>query len=868
MRNVSVTVLLTLATIHITVFIVTCQSSSTAQKADRKLPREEIHACCNKSNSYCNEDTCYIFYTEDHLWNDAWQLCLSPYPEFPDLLSIFEINSKSELDEVMKFVTSHDPVSASAGIWTSGFRSPVREAGIPYEKRQWLSGGHIEDWLTNSSENSIEGIQSELGLSYLYFTTTGVTQYSVNFDPVNETHSVICEFHFLEKTTTSSVSPSSTPKPQIPGKYCKGRFQREVNWPDTPIGKTSLQPCPRGARGNATWFCDPKTNDFYPSLPSFKHCKQRWLEDLENEVHKDKGLDLLDISSILANKTNEIDLFGGDLSSVLDILSELQNKFDEKLTDKEKILNFTDSVTSTMNNVLDEKQGQAWEDLLKNEQREPASRILKEMGKVGERLGCYVDNNSTEVQRSNIALEVFKFLGNSIVENHRFPSEKFQKRYKSSLEIEGGLTFDEWPRVCDFMTGFGVLYEQINNFLSPLKGINSSLDNTKVNSQVVGFTFGKHNFSFNLPEGKFVRISLEHLEVDEFTNPRCVFWNFSKSSGGDWDESGCHLTKTSRTHTQCSCSHLTNFAVLMDIGGVVPNNEIMNILSTCCCSLSIAALVLSIFCFISFRALRTRRIMITCNLSVCLLVMNLLILTGLNHTQHKVACALIAGVLHYAVLAAFAWMLLEGLYLYQTLVLVFSRLNDVKPVWFYVFGYGLPLVIVAVSSGVRYSDYGTEKHCWLSRVDGLMWSVAGPVGFVILVNTVFFIMGLRSASSVKIRNHQTQAIKTLNFLKGSFSLMVLLGLTWTFGFFLTSEKTMVMAYIFLVLNGLQGLFIFIFHILVNENYRNRLLSVLTGKRTTQPVSNMALKHSSRMSELGHPNRSDSRKTTTSMVALN
>ncbi|XP_076347019.1 adhesion G protein-coupled receptor L2-like isoform X2 [Tachypleus tridentatus] len=863
MRNVFVTILMTLATIHFTVFKVTCQFSMTSQKADTRLPREEMNACCNKPNSYCNEDTCYTFYTDDHSWSDVWQLCLSAYPEFPELLSIFEINSKSELDEVVKFVTSYDPVAVSAGIWTSGFMSPARDTGTPYTKLQWLSGGHIEDWLTNSLEDSTKEIQRELGLSYLYFATNNVTHYSVNFDPTNRTHSVICEFRFFEKTTTSSTS--STFKPPISGKYCKGRFKREINWPDTPAGETALQPCPRGAKGNATWFCDPETNDFYPSSPSFRYCQQRWLEDLENQIHREY-LDLLDISSVLDNKTDMTDLFGGDLFLVLNILNELQNKFDEKLPFKEKVLNFTDSVTSTMNNVLDE--GQAWEDLLKNEKRESASRILKEMGKVGERLGCYIDNNSTEVWKSNIALEVFKFSGNSTVENHRFPSEKIQKRYKSSLEIEGGLTFDEWPRVCDFMTGFGILYEKINSFLSPLEGIKSSTNNTKVNSQVMGFTFGKHNVSFNLPEGKFVRISLEHLEVDKFSNPRCVFWNFSKNFGGDWDESGCHRTKTSRTHTQCSCSHLTNFAVLMDIGGVVPNDEIMNILSICCCSLSIAALVLSIVCFISFRALRSRRIMITCNMSVCLLVINLLILTGLNHTQHKVACALIAGVLHYAVLAAFAWTLLEGIYLYQTVVLVFSWLNDVKPIWFYVLGYGLPFVIVTVSSSLRYSDYGTEKHCWLSRVNGLMWSVAGPVGFVILVNTVFFIMSLRSAFSVKIRNQQTQAIKTINILKGSFSLMVLLGLTWIFGFFLTSEKTMVMAYIFLVLNGLQGVFIFIFHILVNEKYRNRLLSVLTGKRETQPMSHVIPKHSSRTSELGHPNQSDSRKTTTSMAVLN
>jgi len=48
-------------------------------------------------------------------------------------------------------------------------------------------------------------------------------------------------------------------------------------------------------------------------------------------------------------------------------------------------------------------------------------------------------------------------------------------------------------------------------------------------------------------------------------------------------------------------------------------------------------------------------------------------------------------------------------------------------------------------------------------------------------------------------------------LKGSAVLVVLLGLTWTFGFLYVSADTVVVAYLFTVLNSLQGLFIFIFH---------------------------------------------------------
>lgn len=47
-------------------------------------------------------------------------------------------------------------------------------------------------------------------------------------------------------------------------------------------------------------------------------------------------------------------------------------------------------------------------------------------------------------------------------------------------------------------------------------------------------------------------------------------------------------------------------------------------------------------------------------------------------------------------------------------------------------------------------------------------------------------------------------------------LVVLLGLTWMFGLLYVNAHTVTMAYIFTVLNTLQGVFIFVFHCLMND----------------------------------------------------
>uniref|UniRef100_A0A4W6EY35 Adhesion G protein-coupled receptor G4b n=1 Tax=Lates calcarifer TaxID=8187 RepID=A0A4W6EY35_LATCA len=58
-------------------------------------------------------------------------------------------------------------------------------------------------------------------------------------------------------------------------------------------------------------------------------------------------------------------------------------------------------------------------------------------------------------------------------------------------------------------------------------------------------------------------------------------------------------------------------------------------------------------------------------------------------------------------------------------------------------------------------------------------------------------------------------------LKGVASLTLLLGLTWTVGFFTFGPARVVLLYLFSGLNTLQGFFIFLFHCLMKENVRKQ-----------------------------------------------
>lgn len=74
----------------------------------------------------------------------------------------------------------------------------------------------------------------------------------------------------------------------------------------------------------------------------------------------------------------------------------------------------------------------------------------------------------------------------------------------------------------------------------------------------------------------------------------------------------------------------------------------------------------------------------------------------------QLVCSIIAGVLHFFFLAAFAWMCLEGVQLYLMLVEVFeSEFSRRK--YYYASGYLFPAVVVGISAAIDYRSYGTPR---------------------------------------------------------------------------------------------------------------------------------------------------------------
>ena len=83
--------------------------------------------------------------------------------------------------------------------------------------------------------------------------------------------------------------------------------------------------------------------------------------------------------------------------------------------------------------------------------------------------------------------------------------------------------------------------------------------------------------------------------------------------------------------------------------------------------------------------------------------------------------------------------------------------------------------------------------------------------------------GVHSADGQK---HQRRHVGISSWIKGSAVLVVLLGLTWITGLFFVHQENVIMAYVFTILNSLQGLFIFLFHCVFNEKVRKEYVKYI------------------------------------------
>uniref|UniRef100_A0A8C6QTI2 Adhesion G protein-coupled receptor L3 n=1 Tax=Nannospalax galili TaxID=1026970 RepID=A0A8C6QTI2_NANGA len=667
----------------------------------------------------------------------------------------------------------------------------------------------------------------------------------------------------LDDITTHLSSTSS----QIPAleESCEAVEAREIMWFKTRQGQVAKQPCPPGTIGVSTYLCLAPDGIWDPQGPDLSNCSSPWVNHITQKLKS--GETAANIARELAEQTRN-HLNAGDITYSVRAMDQLVGLLDvqlrnltpggkdsaarslNKLQKRERSCRaYVQAMVETVNNLLQPQALNAWRDLTTSDQLRAATMLLDT---VEESAFVLADNLlKTDIVRENtdnIQLEVARLSTEGNLEDLKFPENM---GHGSTIQLSAN-TLKQNGRNGEIRVAF-VLYNNLGPYLSTENAsmklgteAMSTNHSVIVNSPVITAAINKE-FSNKVYLADPVVFTVKHIkQSEENFNPNCSFWSYSKRTmTGYWSTQGCRLLTTNKTHTTCSCNHLTNFAVLMAHVEVKHSDAVhdllLDVITWVGILLSLVCLLICIFTFCFFRGLQSDRNTIHKNLCISLFVAELLFLIGINRTDQPIACAVFAALLHFFFLAAFTWMFLEGVQLYIMLVEVFESEHSRRK-YFYLVGYGMPALIVAVSAAVDYRSYGTDK------VNLLEIKALESLG---LLNVIFLGIALyKMFHHTAILKPESGCLDNINyednrpFIKswviGAIALLCLLGLTWAFGLMYINESTVIMAYLFTIFNSLQGMFIFIFHCVLQKKVRKEYGKCLrthccSGKSTESSI---------------------------------
>uniref|UniRef100_A0A8C3U4P7 Cadherin EGF LAG seven-pass G-type receptor 1 n=1 Tax=Catharus ustulatus TaxID=91951 RepID=A0A8C3U4P7_CATUS len=623
---------------------------------------------------------------------------------------------------------------------------------------------------------------------------------------------------------------------------CPKAFEAGIWWPQTKFGQPAAVPCPKGSVGNAVRHCNIEKGWLPPEL---FNCTTNTFVDLKimneklhhNETKMD-GDKTIRIVRSLQNATRYTQsLYGNDVRTAYQIMIQVlqyesqQQGFDLAAT---RDVEFNENIIKVASALLDPANKEHWEQIQRTEggtahllrhYEEYFNNVAQNMKKTYMRPFVIVTSNMI------IAVDIFdksNFTGARIPRFHEI-KEDYPKDLESSVvfpdtlfrpsERKGKtllLLFGEqfWPRKkrhpdieTHHTVAMVIIYRSLGHLLPEnydpdrrsLRLPNRPIINTPVVSTAI---HSDGEFPPNLVE-KPIIVEYAMLETEERTKPVCVFWNHSITIGGTgaWSSRGCELFSRNQSHIACQCNHITSFAVLMDIskrenGEVLP----LKIVTYTTVSISLAALLITFILLVLIRTLRSNLHSIHKNLVAALFFSELVFLIGINQTENPFVCTVIAILLHYFYMSTFAWMFVEQLHIYRMLTEV-RNINFGHMRFYYVVGWGIPAIITGLAVGLDPQGYGNPDFCWLSVHDTLIWSFAGPIVMVVVINTVIFILAMKASCRRRQRSFEKTGV--ISVLRTAFLLLLLVSATWLLGLMAVNSDVMTFHYLFAIFSCLQ-----------------------------------------------------------------
>ncbi|XP_061693163.1 adhesion G protein-coupled receptor A3 isoform X2 [Syngnathoides biaculeatus] len=305
-----------------------------------------------------------------------------------------------------------------------------------------------------------------------------------------------------------------------------------------------------------------------------------------------------------------------------------------------------------------------------------------------------------------------------------------------------------------------------NGKLFPCTGNSSNLaDDGKRRSVSTPVAFTKLDGCSLGSAAHSVTIALRHFALG--VEPTAAYWDFDLLGGhGGWRAEGCHITGSGGNTTTIHCTHLNNFAVLMDLKKVLSfppyPGEFLHPVVYACTAVMLLCLFASIITYIVHHsAIRISRKGWHILLNFCFhtALTFAVFAGGINRIKYPIVCQAVGFVLHYSSLATMLWLGVTARNIYKMVTKKPPQSQDGDPprppkqplLRFYLISGGVPLIICGVTAAVSLDNYGSGEqapYCWMAWEPSL-GAFFGPVALIVLVTCIYFL-----STFIQLRRHR------------------------------------------------------------------------------------------------------------------
>ncbi|XP_062601623.1 adhesion G protein-coupled receptor L1-like [Saccostrea cucullata] len=596
-----------------------------------------------------------------------------------------------------------------------------------------------------------------------------------------------------------------------------------IIWNTTIAGMTNKKSCPKSQKGTATRYCDIQGIWTAPDLinctsEGFVNTSKELdslLEDGVNNIEKVRDTVNNTLVKMKHLTSQSSSLSAGDISSSLDII--------EKIVDVTNLTNANieeEVFFEIVDNVLSTNNSDSWT-TIKEKTKKDGSVLLKNIDRLSEVI--MKNNNVTATKFTGKNLEVTVDRTNVEETGIIFPEISVNE---SADIVDEYATFLELPKQTHkskkAITYVAVIYKTVTDILpTDIRGEDTASDKEVVNSEILSLSTQTDLGILSPP----LNLTFQHKNKNKSIHLTaiCVSWDFISNK---WSEEGCRVNSTNNKRTVCQCNHLTNFAILMrPYTSESEDSASLKSISFIGVIVSIVFTMLTFIIYIvAWKHIKNDQNIMMLNLCGSLVVSYIVFISAVEETSNESLCIAITAIIHYLFLVTFFCMMGIGIYYFMSITVTYHALrvaNNFKSIsrvrWFLLGGWGIPLLIAGVTLGAFWGKgYHLKNYCWLSMESGSLYLFIVPVCLIAVLNIIIIVSLIRVLLATSTMVNSSLYRKAASGLRSLGTLVPVLGVTWIFGILAVNDRAEIFQYIFIIANSLQGLFIFISHVVLNK----------------------------------------------------